>query len=85
MAPCKMSLCQNQPQLRSTYPAHGVLSVLVEKASECDLTMANLLQWSVLVRNKFDGDNMEASHLEGETLRIKKELDLMKCKVRPDA
>jgi hypothetical protein len=56
------------PQLSSTYPTHGVLSVLVEKASECDLTMAKLLQWSVHVRNKFDSDNMEASHLEGEKL-----------------
>jgi hypothetical protein len=56
------------PHLRSTYPAHGVLSVLVEKASEYDLTMANLLQSSILVRNKFDNDNMEASHQEGETL-----------------
>ena len=56
------------PQLRSEYPSHSVLTVLAEKAAECDLSMSDLLRWSADVRDKFEKDNTEASHQNGETL-----------------
>jgi hypothetical protein len=56
------------PEMRSKFPLHEMLSILVEKANECDVTLKHLLEWGKAVKEKFNEINMEANLNMGETL-----------------
>lgn len=56
------------PEMRSKYPRHELLTILVDKANECDITLKELLEWGKAVKDRFNDSNMEASLNVGETL-----------------
>ena len=56
------------PEMRSKYPRHELLTILVDKANECDITLKELLEWGKAVKDRFNDSNMEASLNAGETL-----------------
>lgn len=56
------------PEMRSRYPNHGVSHVLMEKSQECDIRLGQLLEWSKMVKVRFDHRNMEATLDEGQSL-----------------
>ena len=56
------------PEMRSKYPRHELLPILLDKANECDITLRDLLEWGKAVREKFNETNMEATLNTRETL-----------------
>ena len=62
------TLLMHFPEMRSKYPRHELLTILVDKANECDITLKELLEWGKAVKDKFHNSNMEANLNAGETL-----------------
>ena len=62
------TLLMHLPEMRSKYPNHGVLVVLMEKSQECDIKLGQLLEWSKAIKAQFDFRNMEATLNEGQSL-----------------
>ena len=56
------------PEMRSRYPKHELLPILLEKATECGINLKELLDWGREVKDRFKESNMEATLNTGETL-----------------
>lgn len=44
------------------------MTILIDKANECDISLKELLEWGKAVKERFNESNMEASLNTGETL-----------------
>ena len=56
------------PEMRSKYPRHELLTILIDKANERDISLKELLEWGKAVKERSNESNMEASLNTGETL-----------------
>lgn len=62
------TLLMHLQEMRSRYPRHDVLPILLDKANDCGITLKDLLQWGKMVKERFTESNMIATLQTGETL-----------------